>query len=149
MGDYNWCMKHKGRNVNVFDMANKLRADLQILIPEIEPTRYISILSHCRNEWIRNTTKKPIKKQWQVRFTEVERVVYDYLLKNKINPQTAYKLFLCTRLPTDVTNQLYKGQISQKSAVHIAQNRIKGKMSNLGLLMSEEIKNIMETFRYV
>jgi len=46
-------------------------------------------------------------------------------------------------LPSDVKDKLQKGEVSFKKAMLISDNRKKSKMSNSGLLMMEEINNIV------
>ena len=75
--------------------------------------------------------------------TTNEKIVYDYMLKNKLNPSTTYRWFIACRLPSDVKDKLQKGQITFKKAMLINDNRKKSKMSNNGLLMMEEITNII------
>ena len=65
------------------------------------------------------------------------------MLKNKLNPSTTYRWFVACRLPSDVKDKLQKGKISFKKAMIIGDNRKKSKMSNSGLLMMEEINNII------
>ena len=72
-----------------------------------------------------------------------ERILYDYLLRHDLNPSTTYRWFLATRLPQDIREQLAKGKIGQQLAMQIAANRRRTKHSTTGLLMMEDIRNII------
>ena len=75
--------------------------------------------------------------------TQTELILYDFLLRNKYNPSTTYRWFLASRVPDDVKQKLEKGQISVKKAMEIAYNRKRVRESNFGLLMMEEMRQIV------
>jgi hypothetical protein len=77
--------------------------------------------------------------------TDNEKIILDYMLKNKLNPSTTYRWFVACRLPQDVIEKLRQGKVSFRKAFLIADNRKKSKLSNDGLLMMEEINNIVRS----
>jgi hypothetical protein len=48
-------------------------------------------------------------------------------------------------MPSDIIEKLQKGKLSFRRAFLIADNRKKSKLSNTGLLMMEEINNIVSS----
>jgi len=48
-------------------------------------------------------------------------------------------------MPSDIKEKLQKGKISFRKAFLIADNRKKSKMSSTGLLMIEEINNLVSS----
>ena len=101
------------------------------------------MLSHCRNYYegklFYGRRDSPKRKPREL--TTNERMLYDYILKNGLNPSTTYRWFLATRLPDDIKEKLRKGQIGQNKAMQISANRRRVKHSNMGLLMMEEIRS--------
>lgn len=142
-------VRYKGKKVPIFDRINRIKNDLNQLLPEIEEDRFLSMLSHIRNfhygklHYGRRAVKENLKRKREL--TTNERIVYDYLLKHNLNPSTTYRWFVACRIPSDIKEKLAKGQISFKKAFLIADNRKKSKMSNTGLLMIEEVNNIVES----
>lgn len=140
-------VRYKNKKVPIFDRINRIKTDLKALIPEVEEDRFLSMLSHIRNfsygklHYGRRTIPENLTRKREL--TTNEKIVFDYMLKNKLNPSTTYRWFVACRLPADVKDKLQKGQISFKKAMIINDNRKKSKMSNTGLLMIEEINNIV------
>lgn len=140
-------IRENGEKVNIFDKVNRIRKDLIILFPEIEPDRLLSMFSHCRRyyegklHYGRRTSKEKMPRN----LSTSERILYDYLLKNNLNPSTTYRWFLATRVPEDIKQKLREGRISHKKAMQISANRRRVKESNSGLLMTEEINNIVRS----
>jgi hypothetical protein len=56
----------------------------------------------------------------------------------------AYRWFIATRIPSDIKYKLSKGQISYKTAMKISSNRRRTKNSVDGLMLMEEIRNIVQ-----
>lgn len=140
----NWRIRDKGqRKKSLFLKIEEIKRDLKEIIPEIEGDRMISMMSHCRRYYegklFYGRLSNPRRKSMEL--TANERLLYDYLLKNTLNPSTTYRWFLATRLPSDIKEKLTKGQIGQKKAMEISANRRRVKNSNTGLLMMEEIRN--------
>ena len=130
-----WRIRDNGRKVNVYDKVNSIKEDLKQILPEIEENRVlIQIMASCRGYYEKNRTK----------LTKTETIVYDYLLKNNINPATCYRWFLACRIPEDIKDKLSKGQISYRKAILISHNRRKVRTSNLGLFMMEEIREVIK-----
>jgi hypothetical protein len=142
-------VRYKGKKIPIFDRINMIKNDLRELLPEVEEDRYLSMFSHIRNFFYGGLhygkRNNPENKERKRDLTEAEKVILDYMLKNKLNPSTTYRWFVGCRLPSDVREKLEKGKISFKKAFLIADNRKKSKMSNTGLIMIEEINNIVRS----
>lgn len=142
-------VRFKGRKVNLFDRINTIKSDLKELLPEIEEDKFLSMASHVRNFYYgklhygRRAIPENLSKKREL--TEAEKILLDYYLKNDINPSTAYKWFVGCRIPSDLKEKLAKGKVSFKKAYLIADNRKKSKLSNTGLIMMEEINNIVRS----
>ena len=142
----NWRIREKGHvKKSLFQKVAEIKDDIKRIIPELDSDGLISMLSHCRRYYEgklfygrrTNPNKQPRD------LTANERLLYDYILKNNLNPCTTYRWFLATRLPSDIKEKLAKGQIGQKKAMQISANRRRVKNNNMGLLMMEEIRNIV------
>jgi len=91
--------------------------------------------------------KKTIDKARILRkqMTKAETILFDYMLKNNLNPSTTYRWMIACRVPTDIKEKLAKGQISFRKAMQISANRKRVRESNTGLLMVEEINNLVRS----
>jgi len=142
-------VRYKGKKVNIFDRINSMRNDLKELLPEISEDKFLSMMSHIRNfhygklYYGKRTIPDNLKRKREL--TEAERIVYDYLIKNNLNPSTTYRWFVACRIPSDIKEKLEQGKLSFKKAFLISDNRKKSKLSNNGLLMIEEINNIIRS----
>lgn len=140
-----------GHKKNIFDRVNEIKADLRKLFPEINESEYIRMFSRCRRKYrgvlykgrIGKVNKLPVELRMRDELTANERILYDYLMKNKLNPCTTYRWFIATRIPNDIKDKLAKGQITVKKAMEISANRKRVRESNQGLLMMEELRNIV------
>lgn len=135
------------RRLSMMDKVVQLKKDFKTLLPEIEEDKYIIMLCHIsyfcedkKNYRSRNTRTKTFKRK---PLTEAEKVMLDHLLKNNLVPITAYKWFRVCKLPEDIQDRLKKNQISVKEAIRTGTNRLKQRQSNSGLMMIEEINNIV------
>lgn len=141
-----------GRKRNIFDKVNEIKQELKGIIPEIKGDELIKMMSHCRNYYhgkLHYGRKGiPENQQRKRELTANERILYDYLLRNKLNPSTTYRWFIATRLPQDIREQLAKGIIGQKTALRISANRRRTKKSSIGLLMMEDIRNIIHKLEW-
>ena len=143
----NYRVRYQGKKISLFDRINIMKNDLKGLLPEIEEDKFLSMASHVRNffygklHYGRRSVPENLQKKREL--TENEKILLDYYMKNNINPSTAYRWFVYARVPSDLKEQLEKGKVSFKKAVMIADNRKKSKLSNTGLLMIEEINNIV------
>ena len=136
-----------GRKRDIFDKVNEIKRDIKAILPEIKSDELIGMLSRCRNYYFGNLhygRRGPENKKRKRELTINERILYDYLLKNNLNPSTTYRWFIATRLPQDIREKLAKGKIGQKQAMQIAANRRRTKNSTEGLLMMEEIRSIIQ-----
>lgn len=142
-------VRYKGKKILLWDRINRIKNDLKELLPEIEEDKFLSMASHIRNFYYGNIyygRKNNIKKKERKKeLTSAEKIMLDYYIKNNLNPSTTYRWFVACRLSSDLKEKLAKGQISFKKAILIADNRRKSKMSNTGLLMIEEVNNIVRS----
>ena len=140
-------VRYKGKKIPIFDRINRIKNDLIELLPEIEEDKFLLMMSHVRNFFYGNLyygrRDSPNKKKRKL--TTNEKIVLDYLLKNHLNPSTTYRWFIACRMPSDIKEKLQKGKISFRKAFLIADNRKKSKMSSTGLLMIEEINNLVSS----
>lgn len=148
----NYQIRENGRKRSLFDKVNEIKQHLKELLPEIEGDRLIAMFSHCRRFYggklhygrVHNKENRSRVRE----LTPAEQLLYDYLLKNNLNPCTTYRWFIATRLPSDIMEKLEKGQISQKKAMQISANRRRTKESTQGLLMMEEIRNVIQKLEW-
>jgi len=143
-------VRHKGQKISLFDRVAEIKKQLNQVLPEIEPDRLINMLCRCRMYYEgnlyygrRTTDPEEKKKRKPKDLTQMERVLYDFLLRNNLNPSTTYRWFLATRVPDDIKDKLNKGQISYQKAMEISYNRKRVRESNIGLLMMEEMRIII------
>jgi len=144
----NWRIRENGQKRGLFDKVNEIRQGIKTILPELEGDKLIAMLSKIRTYVAHKKKGVPLgRKGWNGYrdLTFNEKVLYEYLLKNNLNPSTTYRWFLATRIPEDVRDKLSKGRISVKKAMQISANRRRVKHSNLGLLMMEEIRTIMRS----
>ena len=140
-----------GHKKNIFDRVNEIKIDLRRLFPEIDESEYIRMFSRCRRKYsgilykgrVGNVRKLPVELRMRDELTANEKILYDYMLKNQLNPCTTYRWILATRIPNDIKEKLVKGMITVKKAMEISANRKRVKESNQGLLMMEELRTIM------
>lgn len=143
----NYQVRSNGMKINIFDKVNEIKKDLKELLPEIEGDKLISLFSKVRTFY--SNKKKGVsvgrKSKGILRpLTEIEEVLYGYLVKNGLNHSTTYRWFIATRLPSDIKLKLSKGQVSYKTAMKISANRRRTKDSVDGLIMMEEIRNLIQ-----
>lgn len=145
-------MTHKefSRRVKMMDKVILIKRDLKILLPNVEQYKFLYMFSHLsgihpngKQYWSRNIRKKTKKPK---NLTEEEKILLDYMLQNELNPKTTYKWFLVSKMPEDIQDRLRNNQIkSVTEARKIAMNRKRVRQSNTGLMMLDEIKNIIES----
>jgi len=139
-------IRQNGHKICIFDKVNEIKKDIKVILPEVEGDKLISMLSKIRTYLSNKKKGVPMGRRGckgYRKLTHNESVLYEYLLKNGLNPSTTYRWFIATRVPSDVKEMLSKGKISIKKAMEISANRRRVKESNLGLLMMEEIRTIM------
>lgn len=142
----NWRIRENGQKRSLFDKVNEIKKGIKTILPELEGDKLIAMLSKIRTYVAHKKKGVPLGRNGWKGYRELtfnEKVLYEYLLKNNLNPSTTYRWFLATRIPEDVKEKLSKGKISVKKAMQISANRRRVKKSNLGLLMIEEIRTIM------
>lgn len=140
-------IRENGKKINIFDKVNKIKNDIKVLLPEIGEDKLIQMFSHMRRYYEGNLHKgrrsNPENWKKKKRLTKAELILYDYLLKNKLNPSTTYRWMLACRVPSDIKDKLKQGRLSYKKALQISANRKRVRESNQGLLMMEEINNVI------
>ncbi len=145
----NYRIRENGKKINVFDKINLIKQDLKTLFPEVEEDRLLSMMSHIRNfhynKLFYGKRTNPENFERKRELTEIERMILDYLLKNNLNPSTTYRWFLACRVPADIKSKLENNRLSVRKAMQIAVNRKLTRESNQGLLMMEEINNIVRS----
>ena len=146
---FNYRIREDGKKLVIFDKVNQIKKDIKDILPEIDGDRLLSMLSHCRRyyegklHYGRRTNPENLMRVREL--THNEQLLYDYLLKNNLNPSTTYRWFLATRVPEDIHQRLSEGKLSYKKALQISANRKRVRESNTGLLMVEEINNIVRS----
>ena len=142
-------IREKGKKINIFDKVNQIRNDIKSLLPEIEEDKIIPMFSHVRNffygKLYYGRRAVPENKQRKRELTNAETILLDYMMKNKLNPSTTYRWMIACRIPADIKEKLAKGQVSFVKAMQISANRKKVRESNIGLMMIEEINNIVRS----
>lgn len=142
-------IREKGKKICIFDKVNMIKKDIKVLLPEIEDDKLLAMMSHCRSyyegklHYGRHNNPENHNKVKEM--TASERVLYDFLLKTNLNPSTTYRWFLACRVAGDIREKLEKGKISYKIALQINANRKRVIESNTGLLMVEEINNLVRS----
>ena len=142
-------IRENGKKINIFDKVNQIRSDLKSLLPEVEDDKIIPMFSHVRNFFYgklhygrRNVPGNEKRKR---ELTKAETILLDYMMKNNLNPSTTYRWMIACRVPADIKEKLAKGQVSIAKAMQISANRKKVRESNTGLMMIEEINNILRS----
>ncbi len=135
------------KRITMLDKVNLIKKDFKELLPEIEQDKYIVMLGHCayfcknKKEYrARNGRTKAFKIKT---LTEAEKIMLDYLLKNNVVPITVYRWFRVSKVPEDIMTKLRNGHICVKDAIRASTNRLKQMQSNTGLIMIEEINNVI------
>jgi hypothetical protein len=143
-------IRDNGKLISIFDKVNMVQKRLNQLLPELDHIGILKAMSRCRQYYEkklyygrRTSDPNEIKKRQKLQLTPVEKIIYEFLIKEKLNPSTTYRWFLATRLPEDVKERLQKGEIPAKIALKIGANRRRNKTSNQGLLMMEEMNEII------
>ncbi len=143
-------IRDNGQLINIFDKVNMVQKKLNQILPELDHIGIIKAMSRCRQYYEkklyygrRTTDPKEIKKRPKIELTSIEKIIYEFLIKEKLNPSTTYRWFLATRLPDDVKERLAKGEIPAKIALKIGVNRRRNNISNKGLLMMEDMIEVI------
>jgi len=148
----NYRVRENGKKKkNIFDKVYEIKSDLRSILPEVEESKYIRMFSRCNRYYmgrlykcrVRNKKDLPVDLRMKDDLTANERILYDYLLKNKLNPTTTYRWVLAVRIPDDIREKLEKNLISARNAMEISANRKRVKESNQGILMMEELRTVV------
>ena len=100
----------------VFEKVKLVKGMIHSTIPGLQKASDIELklmMSHIAHFHVNN--RKTI--------SENEAIIYDTLIRNDINPSTAYKWFCLTMLPADFHHKMKSGRISQKQALRQAAGR--------------------------
>ena len=142
-------IREDGKKINIFDKVNQIKKDLKGLLPEVEEDKIIPMFSHIRNFFYGNLhygrRSIPENKQRKRKLTKAETILLDYMMRNNLNPSTTYRWMIATRVPADIKEKLAKGQLSFRKAMQISANRKRVRESNTGLMMVEEVNNILRS----
>lgn len=139
-------VRENGRKRNIFDKVNEIKNDINEILPELDGKGLIRMLSKIRTYIAHKKKGVPLgRKGWKGYrdLTNNERILYEYLLKNNLNPGTTYRWFIATRLSNDIKDDLAKGKISYKKAMEISANRRKAEYSSQAVNILEEIRVAM------
>ncbi|MBN1176006.1 hypothetical protein JXA48_05165 [Candidatus Woesearchaeota archaeon] len=141
-------VRSNGRKISIFDKVNDIKADLKEIIPEVKDEQLIQLFSKVRSYYLNKKKGVPLGRRSNIKgvrpLTEIEELLFNYLMRNNLNPGTTYRWFIATRLPPDIKDRLARGLINQKVAMHISANRRRTKNSVEGLIMMEEIRTIIQ-----
>jgi len=88
-----------GHKKSIFDKVNEIKEDLRMLFPEIDDSKYIRMLSRCGRKYrgvlykgrVGKVMKLPVELRMRDELTSNELILYDYLLKKKLNICTTYR----------------------------------------------------------
>ena len=155
----NWRVRRNGRKINLFDVVKEIREELKDLIPELSPDEgpipndvLIPLLSKIRTYYRHRKHGIPLgRKGWKGyrALTKIEQMIFDYMIRNKLNPCTTYRWFIASRLPEDLMDELKEGKLSQKMAMKLAAARKKDKDSAVGLYIQEQIRSIVKKMDWI
>jgi hypothetical protein len=139
-------IRDNGKKRSIFDKVNEIKTDVSLILPEIEGDRLIGMFSRVRTYYKHKKKGVAIGRQGKKGYRDLtfsERVLYEYLIRNSLNPCTTYRWFIATRIPSDVRDKLEKGQVNLRVAMQISANRRRVKESNQGLMLMEDIRTII------
>ncbi len=139
-------IRENGRKRNIFDKVNEIKSDIKEILPELDGDGLIRMLSKIRTYLSHKKKGVPLgRKGWKGyrSLTNNERVLYEYLLKNCLNPGTTYRWFIATRSPSDVKEKMARGEYSYKRAMEISANRRKAEYNSQTVYIMEEIRTAM------
>lgn len=97
-------IRENGKKRSLFDKVNEINQFIKTILPEIDADKLVGIMSRCRRYYEGKLhygrRDSEIRRPSELTFNE--RIVYDYLLKNNLNPSTVYRWFLASRIPVDI-----------------------------------------------
>ena len=118
---------------DVFEKVVLLKGLLDSTIPEVKKLdefEYKRMMCHLAHYHCNNRQT----------LTEIEMLAYDTLIRNDVNPSTAYKWFCLTTLPKDFQHKLRTGRITQKQALRKATKRRRDKEIASGFEIMEMVR---------
>lgn len=141
-------IRENGKKRSLFDKVNEIRGFIKTILPEMDDDKLMGIMSRCRCAYEGKLYygRRGSATCRTREMTVSERIVYDYLLKNGMKPNTVYRWFLAARIPSDIQALLKSHRISVKQAFQMSTNRLRNRLSSEGLIMMEEIRQIIRRY---
>ena len=127
-------MKLYLKNKSLFEKSAILTSFLQEKIKDLKTEEITVSLSHIAKHHY-GYRKEPL--------TEKEMLVYDLLLKEDINPETAYEWMLATKGEEDIKQKLENKEISQKEAIRLIRNNEERVRVNKSLSVLKECRKLI------
>ena len=144
--------KKVGRKRSIFAKVSEIKREIKSIIPEIKDDELLGIMSRCRSFYhgVLHYGRRgiPENRKRKRELTMNEKVVYDYLIRNDLNPSTTYRWFIATRLPKDVRDKLEAGKIGQKTAMKMWADKRNAKNTGLGISLLEDIRNFVYKLKW-
>lgn len=141
-------IRERGRKRSLFDKVNEIKDIIKSIFPEIDGDRLMAVMAHCRayheGKYYHGRRNSPYRRPREL--TVNERMIYDYMLRNNLKPTTVYRWFLASRIPADIQALMRNGQVSVKKAFELSANRLRNRLSREGLVMIEEIRQIIRRY---
>ena len=141
-----------GRKRSIFAKVSEIKREIRVMIPEIRDDELLGIMSRCRSFYhgVLHYGRRgnPDNRKRKRELTINEKVVYDYLIRNDLNPSTTYRWFIATRLPSDVRESLEAGKIGQKTAMKIWAERRNAKSTGMSINLIEDIRNFVHKLKW-
>lgn len=145
-------IREKGSKICIFEKVERIKRQLNKVLPEIDPNRLLEMLCHCRryyegNLYYGRRTSDPQekKKRKKIELSRAEHLLYDFLQRNDLNPSTTYRWFLACRLPAQIKEKLERGEVSVKVAMRTAYNHKRVRESNLAVSMLDDMRMIVRS----
>lgn len=131
------------KKIPIFQTVNKIKKDLKTNLPELTDQSTLRILSSCRRyyEGKLTTGRRGSPQEMKRELTTIEKIVYEYLIRNNYNPSTCYRWFLACRMPEDIKEQVERGNLNIKTAYKMACNRARDTESKESLYLLENIRS--------
>lgn len=126
-------IRDNGKKRCIFSKVAEIKQGIGEILPHVESDKLIRILSKIRTYLAHKKKGVPLGRRGWKGYRALaadESLVYDYLLRNGLNPSTTYRWFIATRLPSDVRDKMSKGQLSYRKAMELSANRRKAELNS-------------------
>ena len=127
-------MRADWKNKSVFEKSSILTSFLLGKIDGLKAEEIVLSLCHVAKSHY-GYRKEPL--------TEKEMLVYDLLLREDINPETAYEWVLATKGDDEVNRKLESKEISQKQAIRLTRNNEEMLRVNKSLSILKECRKLL------